>query len=319
MKSIRYSFFLMLLLVPFGLKAQYSNFHQTHTGEIVFCSEPVIPGKEQQQELKQTFQPNEQVYAMAYFDKPFNEIAEKRYIGFTVWVDGNKKELTFSKPGVNKRFTFYRMINQYVDKPHYPVEIKPNKDQATNEVEVEGWANFLKDLGPGTHQLKIRMRYPSGTLAEGRITLQWDDFNAGKFESRTRAILNAIEKSHAKTNKLPEEFKQSRRKFVDPDMSEDRIKFFLLLSDEFNNTGEFKQVVVGNGSDWKILRDDETGEPRYKVNDRPVRVVYKGKDGWCYYVKNVYFARKYNGNGEFGNPKFVKATKHHRINCRSIK
>lgn len=322
MKSLVYSFLAVFLILPHAIRAQsqYSVFHQEHIGEIVFCNKPILLGKEKEQNIKQTFVAGEKIYAMAYFKKPFNEIADKRFIGFRVWLDQQKKKITFSKPGVKKRFAYYRIFNQYVDKPHHSVEIIPSKDQATNEIEVEGWTRFLKSIEPGNHKLKIQMRHPGGVLAEGTLHLQWKNFNPDQFEKRMNEIVKAISTSHAKSTKLPDVFKQkSTRKFVDPAMSKDRIKFILLMSDEFNNAEDFRRVVVGNGSDWKILRDDETGKPKYKVNDRPVRVIYKGKDGWCYYVKKVFFARKYIESGEYEDPKFVKATEHQRINCRNIK
>lgn len=311
--------FMVFMLPALALGQQYSNFHENHIDKIVFCSNPVMPGNEEEQDIRRTFKAGESIYAMAYFSKPFKELAKKPFLGVEVSYNGKKQKLTFTQPGKQKRFTYYKIRKQYTDKPHYPIEINPDKKHAANEVEVEGWGRFLENLEPGNHQLTIKLLHPGGVLARGKLGLEWQDFNPQEFNRKTKAKLREISSSHFKRERLPEIFRKDSRKFVDPDMTKERIKFKLLLSDEFKNAEEFSRVVIGNGSDWKILRDDETGQPTYKVNNRPIRVVYKGKDGWCYYIKKVFFAQKYKDNGEYASPKFVKATEHKRINCRNLK
>ena len=299
--------------------AQFTDFHESHTGEIVFCNEPVLPGKENKQNIKSTFSASEHIYGLAYFPKKFEELVEKNYVGFTVYVNGEEAPITFTQPGKDERFEFYQIYRMYRDNPTFPIEIKPSKDQATNEIEVEGWADFLLKLPQKKNTIRIVLEHPGGKLAEDTLILDMTDFDKQAFKKETAEIIKNLSASHAKDRKLPDVFNTRSQEFVDPDMSKEQLKFMMLLSDEFINCKEFKKVVIGEGRDWKTITEDDSNRPKYKVNGKPIRIVYKGRDDWCYYVKNVYFIRRYKGNGQYGDTEFIKATDHKRINCKSVR
>jgi hypothetical protein len=133
------------------------------------------------------------------------------------------------------------------------------------------------------------------------------------------AVANA-EDNFARSRKLPPYFSEASYQFKDADMSEAKIR--AMLQKQWPNCAKIKKIVVlesHSGEEWRVSTND-LGVPRYKYSWPEILAVYEGKDGWCYYVKNISFKRDYQGGGKYGSVIFYNDdNRHYKMDCKNVK
>jgi len=120
---------------------------------------------------------------------------------------------------------------------------------------------------------------------------------------------------------LPDYFSTPSHKFDDKEITEKKI---IELFKKFDrNCEDILKIWIGDldrSEEWHTFTHD-TGIPDFMRTNRYFSIVFKGKDGKCYYTwNNLAMCREYMGNGNFSEMKLMSVKyKKIEIDCSEVK
>ena len=286
-------------------------FHRENVNKIVFTDRQIKVGSEINSQFRQSFSANDRLYAYCYFDGAISDIfgfENKVIIDVNVLLDGShlwRLYFTLFKPEIEKTW-FY-------------TEIIPEPQTALSPEDAVNWEKeILRRIPLGQHELTLQVEHNSQPVATGKIQLDWDNYNEEQLKKNAELACLTAENNLAKTRQLPPEFSKPGGQFADPSMSVANIRKMILASPDFSDCVQILKLSVGTDQDWIVNKDGVTILGRF--NGRAVRLVYKSKDGWCYYIPNVSFNCTYMGYGKYGSPSpHIPSRSKVKIACANIK
>ena len=254
-----------------------SDFHKNNVGKVVFFNEIPKIKSENSSTVKDHYAAGDFIYAMAYLEGSFKDLAEARNtikVITTIYVDGTKK--TSHEFGMA-----WATLKE--DKTYLFMEIIP--DPATNT--HSGPAKFAKALtkiSPRQHEIKVTLTGLGIGLshiipfAEGTFGL---DCSTGQEQLANYAIkyreksLNDVYMPASKMNnpELIQSMKQA------------------LQNDGWEKDKNVQRIVI-TGSSWNVYKHNITGKTLYRTI--PAAAAFKTSDGECKYW-NLTFKQVYNG------------------------
>ncbi|MCD4795389.1 MAG: hypothetical protein K8R54_19310 [Bacteroidales bacterium] len=287
-----------------------SDFHKQNAGKILFSNKPIVAGKEDPAQFKTEFTINENIYAIAYLDGTITDITGNDPKGrYVLNIDNS----------TNKYINFGHNP-QDMQMSYYPIEIIPAVDIAIHGLDCIEFAKALTSLSPRNHTIKLSLGYGfSQVMAEGEFKIDLAGMDAVKLKADSETASNNAQNNYAKNTKLPEDFLKVTQKFSDPKLSQAAMK--IILKKNWTNCAQLMKVIVmGNGTaeDWMIYKNS-IDIPKYKSTRINVGAIYKGKDGWCYYVTDITFTSDYLGGGKYSAVKLYGTEKHVKIDCKNCK
>jgi len=272
-----------------------SDFHKENAGKILFSKKPIIVGQEDPDQFTSDFTVNDNIYAIAYKEEE---------------ISGGGSQYTLHIDGMNWEHVFFTHNEEDKGKTTYPIEIIPAVDKAIHGVDAEQFARVLGKLSPRRHTIEVEFEGAKGTFS---INLAGMD--VGKLKANAAEATSNAQDNYARNRSLPREFSETTQKFNDPQLSQANMK--KLLQKKWADSQEvLKVVVLGDGTedDWIIIKN-EVDIPTHKATDPSIAAIYKGKDGWCYFVKGIVFKRDYTGAGNYSEAKLMVDGYHHKIDC----
>ncbi len=294
-----------------------SDFHKTNKGKILFSSQPVTVRKEDPSRFKTKFTGTDKIYGIVYLDgyagtvqNSLTYFTHDETGGYYVDVDNGVSDF-------NIRVTHDK---NEMKKSYLLLEIIPDAGKATNTQQAVDWIEQLAGLSPSSHTLKIGYHKGNTDIhyAIGEIELDWSTADITKLKENAKLAVKNAKDNKAKMAELPEQFSYSSGHFYDPKLSTANIKS--LLKNKWDNCATITQLIIekhDEGDEYMIYKD--FGVPDYKSTRVPVHAVYKGKDGWCYYVTDIHFRREYSGAGNYSAPLIDFEREHIKIDCGNIK
>lgn len=288
-----------------------SAFHKENVGKILFSGNPIKIKTENPAQFAEKFSASDNLYGLCYLDGAISDIfgySSKVIMEINVLLDGShlwRLYFTVLKPEINQTW--------------FSTEIIPDPKTALSPVDALKWEKeILSRIPLGQHELTLQVEHNSKIIASGKIQLSWDNYDAEKIKKNAAlACLNA-ENNLAKTRQLPPEFNKPGGRFSDPDMSVANIRKMILASPEFSDCTEIIKLSIGTDQDWFVNKDGIKILGRF--NGRAVRMAYRSKDGWCYYIPNVTFNCTYLGNGKYGPPSpHIPSGSKVKIACGNVK
>lgn len=255
-----------------------SDFHKENSGKVVFFTEKPVIKEENSSTVSNTYKAGEFIYAMAYLDGTFKDLAEATNditVSTNILVDGNVKtshEFVMNWAYLKEGRTYLFM------------EIVP--DPSTNK--HSGPAKFAKELAqvsPRNHTVTVSltgMQIGSSYVrdfAEGSFKL---DCSEGQDKLSEYALIYR-EKSLAKII-MPS------AKMTNADLANSMKQ--ALINEGWEDNKTIKKVVI-TGSDWEVHTDRITGKIVYR--SIPAAVAFQTFEGECKYW-NLTFKQTYDGS-----------------------
>ncbi|MFZ9387586.1 MAG: hypothetical protein ACO25B_06865 [Chitinophagaceae bacterium] len=286
-------------------------FHREHANQVVFSSQPVRVGSENTSQFKESFSAEDRLYAYCYFDGAISDV-----FGFN-----NKVvlEINVLLNGSHLWRLYFTLFKPEIEKTWFSTEIMPDPQTAMSPEDAVNWEKeILRRIPLGQHELTLQVEHNSRVVAQGKLQLNWDNYKEEQVRKNAeQACLNA-ENNLARTRQLPPEFSKPGGQFADPSMSVANIRRMILASPEFSDCVQILKLTLGTDQDWFLNKDGAIIQGRF--NGRAVRVVYKSKDGWCYYIPNVTFNCTYMGYGKYGPPSpHIACRSKVKIACANVK
>jgi len=143
-------------------------------------------------------------------------------------------------------------------------------------------------------------------------------------KARDRVSLSDISKvSDSKSDDpdvLPKVFNDPEGKFYERELTKARIS--TLYKQAFSRCQKVMKVHITEGGpelDWRISKDD-WGGPDYKYTYKIISIIYKSKDGNCYYEPRASCGKKFDG-AKYG-PLYCSNSspqRHKKVNCDVVK
>ncbi len=294
---------------PYFKKVYTSDFHKENAGKVVFSNKPIVIGEEDPAQFKTEFSINENIYAVAYLNGTIDALFEGNKSGkYEIGFQGEYPEaIGFSHNPEDLKLSYY------------PIEILPAANQAVHGIDAPEFAKKLSKLSPRTHEITIAF---SGGYKQpqaiGKLTLNCAGIDAEKIMANANLAAKNASDNYAKNTKLPKSFADATTPFKDAGLSYTNMKN--LLKTEWGNCATILKIgAYGTAQeDWLIYKN-YLGIPTYKASYREIKAIYKGKDGWCYFVEGIVFRRDYAGGGKYTNVKFSTDGRHVKIDCKNVK
>jgi hypothetical protein len=291
-------------------KVYTSDFHEENVGKILFSNKPIVIGEEDPAQFKNEFSVNEKIYAVAYLNGTIKDLtydSPKAFYYMEIDDENNYKMINFEHNAEDMALSFY------------PIEIIPATDQAIHGVDCIEFANILANISPRPHNFVVKLGTGySKSLAEGSVKIDLTAMDGSKLKADAEIAAKNASDNYARNTKLPKSFSDPVSKFSDPELSEANMK--ALLMKEWNNCASILKLgVYGTASeDWLIYKNN-LDIPVSKATYREVKAIFKGKDGWCYFVEGISFQREYSGGGTYSKVKFLSDGRHVKIDCKNVK
>lgn len=285
-----------------------SNFHKDNAGKVLFSKTPIIIGKEDPNQFTDQFTANDNIYAIAYLNARIGDLGNEAC--YEININGNNSYINFKHNEEDK------------DKSYYIIEIIPDPAVAVHGLDAREFGKLLANLSPRTHnfQLTFTAGY-SNKQATGAAKLDWAGVDAAKIKANAEAAEKNARDNWARNLKLPEVFSRTTTKFADPDLTDAKIKSMYMTANKEVVSIE-KMIITEPYSnyteDW-VINKNSAGIPTDKTTTRYTYIVYKGKDGWCYFTEAVFFRRDYKGGGKYTAPRICGFDRKTRIDCKNVK
>lgn len=255
-----------------------SDFHKNNVGKVVFFSKRPKIKSENSSTVKDHYKAGDFIYAMAYLEGSFKDLAEARNaikVITSIYVDGTEK--TSHEFGMS-----WATLQE--DKTYLFIEIIP--DPATNT--HSGPAKFAKaltNISPREHEIKVTLTGLGIGLsniipfAEGTFRLDCStgqDLLANYAVKYREKSLNDVYMPAAKMN--------------NPDLKQSMKQ--ALQNEGWENDKKVQRIII-TGSGWEIHKHKVTGKTLYK--SIPAAAAFKTSAGECKYW-NLTFKQVYNGS-----------------------
>jgi hypothetical protein len=283
--------------------AATSPTHLKYINQIVFSNKPIILGKENEADFKTAFKLGEKIYAVAYFKAGIKDLPsgakEDQIIYATTSADGEGLfGQSFEYANDNK--IGRKLTKTEVDKniSAWTFELIADENTATSSIPWY-FADMVSRLSPRKHKISLSMnQWNKG----GSFEIDLDGVDLDKFVVDAKAYSIKAADIIANNRTIPDEWKAYTKKaFKDPALSINNMK--AILKENFSDLKEILRIIVLANTDyteWEIKKN-ELDIPTLKVAPG-VGIVYKAKDGKCYFtIGNIY--RTYEGGGQYSGLK----------------
>ncbi|OJJ14541.1 hypothetical protein BKI52_42965 [marine bacterium AO1-C] len=276
-----------------------SDFHLKNMGKILFSKRPIVIGKEDPAQFTTSFNANDKIYAVAYFDKALKEMGYSN----STHVKKARYNLRFNGKQEfhnNISFTFEREL---VDQSYFLLEIIPDPNLAIHKTSAMDWYRKLAELSPRKHTLEVWFWSSGGAnkqrAASDKITLDWTGADITKLKTNAELAVKRSENNFARLRTLPPIFTYPAKRFKDARLSSANIRRMLMA--KIRNCAQVLKIhpVAFGAADWKIEKND-VGIPKYKQSNGRIAITFRGKDGWCYFVHYARLVQDYQGGGRYG-------------------
>jgi len=289
-----------------------SDFHKSNVGNILFSNRPIVIGNEDPAQFKTEFSINEKIYAMAYLRGTIKDLFKA----------GGRYNMEMGPE--NRDVKGFSFNPDDLEKSYYHIEILPDPKEAVHSIDCEAFYTLFYNASKGKNTLKFDLAAGANenkTAVMGEIEIDMTGADLDKLWANVKKAQANAADNKARKRKLPEGFSNPTNKFSDPELSSENLK--KLLVTEWGNCAEILKLgtfyIYKSGSgDWS-LHKNEYGTPTHKANNRKISVVYKGKDGWCYYVDEVFFIKEYEDNGKYLKVRYSHNTDPVKIGCKNVK
>ena len=198
----------------------------------------------------------------------------------------------------------------------YPVEIIPAIDKAYHSLDCKEFAKIITDLSPRKHTIKLTYTGTYKKLVSNEFVIDLTGMDAAKITANAEKASTNAQDNWDRNKVLPDVFKKIGVKYADPQLNETVIRSILMS--EWKNCTQILKIVYdadNTNDEWKLNKND-VGIPTSKTTRNTFAVIYKGKDGWCYYVTWVTMRKQYEGAGKYGKVQLYNEPEHSRIDCK---
>ncbi|MCU0440185.1 MAG: hypothetical protein MUC49_20035 [Raineya sp.] len=294
------------------------NIHKQNVGKILFSKQPIMAGKETANQFVTSFDAKDKIYAIAYLEGTIEDIGNLKNYSYK---QNGSYSIHFDGKQSNINITF---LPESREQAYLLIEIIPDPNQAFSPTDAIDWHRQLSNLSPKKHTLKLWLWASGKQIAESsEIALDWSgaDINALKTNAE-QASLKA-ENNYAKVRSLPKKFSQPVEKFKDPQLSNANI-IKLFMAQEKNCAQVLKVQTdiwenYNGGAEWEIRKND-LDIPTIKAVNGSIGLIFKGKDGYCYFVDRLYFFQTYIGGGKYAPVALGNDySKPQKIACEKVK
>lgn len=286
-----------------------SEFHKNNVGKLLFSNKPILIGKEDPSQFGTSFSINDRLYAVVYADALLKDIMVNDYAEFLVTIDKVAQTMNdWEKPRTDMLTTNGNCMNN----AYYIMEILPDPSVAIRIEDPKGWANILAGLSPRKHKLYIRLDNKGGYYAEGVIDLDLTGMDAEKVKTNAEKASNQAMNNIAAQTPPPAIFKGSNKGFKDKTLSVDKMK--KLIEKHLKNGETILKVIVNdeNAEEWEYHKNEwDIVTSKTSAN---VSALMKDKEGWCWYLEDIYFQAEAVGKG-FANPLAIVSTIWNKCKC----
>jgi hypothetical protein len=290
-------------------KIYTSDFHKENAGKILFSNKPIVVGGEDPAQFKTEFSASEKIYAVAYLSGTIKDLthdARKAIYQMDIDEGSSFKMFNFEHNAEDMALSFY------------PIEIIPSTDQAIHGVDCIEFANILSSVSPRPHNFNLKFGSDGTTIAEGSLKIDLTGMDGSKLKADAEVAAKNASDNYARNTKLPKSFSDPVSKFSDPELSEANMK--ALLMKEWDNCASIMKIgVYGTASEDWLIHKNNIDIPVSKETYREIKAIFKGKDGWCYFVEGISFQREYSGGGTYSKVKFLSDGRHVKIDCKNVK
>lgn len=290
----------------YSSKVFTSDFHKNNAGKILFSKTPIVVGKEDPNQFTTKFTAADNIYAIIYFNGILNDLQSTSGAAYELLIDGSTNKY------INFGHNPEDMKNSW-----YPVEIMPAVDKAYHSIDCKEFAKVLTDLSPRTHTIKFTYSGNYTKLAEGEFTIDLAGMDAAKITANAEKASTNAQDNWDRNKVLPDVFKKNGLKYADPELNETVLRSILM--NEWQDCAQILKIVYSadnTSNEWDLNKND-VGIPTSKTTHNTFAVIYKGKDGWCYYVTWVSMRKEYEGAGKYGSVRFYLEPEHSRIDCKN--
>jgi hypothetical protein len=290
---------------PYYKKVYTSDFHKENVGKILFSNKPIVAGQEDPAQFKTKFSITERIYGIVYLKGTVKGL-----------FNGNTTGMYKINLAGKSDFIYFEHIPVDMNKSYYIIEILPDPAIATHADDAGNFPWRLAGLSPRTHHLEIA--YADKKVAFGEIDIDCSGIDSEKIKAEGKLSKKNAADNLARLTMLPKSFGDATKAFKDPGLSYTNMK--KILKNRWENCASIIKVAAygTDNNDWYTEKNN-LGIPKGKGTTREIKAIYKGKDGWCYYVEEIGFQRIYSGGGKYSSVKFWKDGEHVKIDCKNVK
>lgn len=275
---------------------------------------------------KTSFAGADRLYCRVYFENSVKDILTDYYrIDLITMIPGDYWSVAdFKKQWCNmKSLNPKELENNYLDIPIIPdPRIVDTDHMAVYDCIIGG-------IKPGLHTYRITLETKKGNFrGEFEFNHTEETINRISADRVTRQELKdkakekeGLEefKAEAANNIIPEQYYTSKGSFKDPKLSIANIKVGLMK--DVTNIAQILRVSIEDGTgDWKIVWDKSVypNIPEHQITTRAIYAIFKGKDGYCYYMY-AHGKRDYiSGDNSYGDVYLYRSSPR-PINCDRVK
>jgi hypothetical protein len=280
-----------------------SAMHLKYMDKIMFSNKPIVVGQENEADFKTSFKPGEKIYAVAYLKAGIKDLSgsakEDQTIYATTWADGSGL-FGQSFEYANDNRVGRKLTKAEVDQNMavWTFELVADEKTATSPIPWY-FADMIKNLSPRKHAIQLLMgEWNKG----GSFEIDLDGIDLEKNVADAQAYSIKAAEMIANNRTIPDEWKKyTKKSFNDPALNMGAMKS--LLKQDYSDIVEVLRVVVLANTDYEewTLEKSELDIPKFKYSPA-VGVVYKSKDGKCYFM-TADFRKIYEGGGRYTSPK----------------
>jgi hypothetical protein len=286
-----------------------SDFHKNNVGKMLFSNKPIIPGKEDPSQFGTSFSINDRLYAIVYADAFMKDIMVNDYAEFLVTVDKVAQTMNdWEKPRTDMLTTNGNCMNN----SYYIMDILPDPAVALRIEDPKGWANILTGLSPRKHKFYIRLDNKGGHYAESVIDIDLTGMDINKVKADAEKSASQAMNNIAAQTLPPERLRGPSKGFKDKTLSIDKMK--KLIEKHLKKGETVIKIVVNdeNAEEWEYYKN-EWGIVTSKTSAE-VSALVKDKEGWCWYLEDIYFQAEAVGK-TFANPLAIVSTVWNKCKC----
>jgi hypothetical protein len=296
-----------------------SEFHKQNVGKILFSKQPIVVGKETANQFVNSFDGKDKIYAIAYLEGSIEDMGNLKTYNYSDKNGNYSMHLDGQQNNIGITF-----LPEVKEKAYLLIEIVPDPNQAFSPTDAQEWYKKLSNLSPKKHTLKLWLWAGKTQIAESQeITLDWSNVDNNALKANAEAATKKAEDNYAKVRSLPKRFSEPVEKYKDPQLSHANLTK-LFMAQEKNCAQVLKVHTViwekyNGGADWEVKTND-IDIPTIKAVNGAVGIIFKGKDGACYFVDRLYYFQKYLGGGKYA-PVVLGSdyTKPQKIACEKVK
>lgn len=287
-----------------------SDFHKQNAGKILFSKTPIVIGKEKPEQFKTSFTANDKIYAVVYLNTRIKDAGTGYSTGeYTVSIDGG-----------NPYYIRFGHNESDYEISYYIIELIPDPNIAVHGLDPIEFAKILAPLSPREHTLKLGFGFQySDPIVTGEIKLDWKEVNPDAITENNKLASKNAQDNWARNTVLPDIYSTTSQKFTEPAITSEKIKSMFM--EKYPECVQILKMIITEKKEgydeWYVFKNN-VGIPEEKRSMRYIYIVYKAKDGWCYFTDGSFLYQDYEGGGKFGNYQ-LSGTRKTKISCANVK